>query len=403
MTKPDFENPDLLAEYLQSLQDQLDGVRARNDKLEGRLDRLNAEKERLNQQLPRRKRSAPEGPTSPRVNDRSIDIPGVGRIGDLAFPDGPVVRPDVGVAAVLDEFSRVSFQYEFAITDVPAHDWQSDLEDNPPRLLLVESAYRGHDGSWAGRVARFGRPSQELSELVSWCRARGIPTVFWVKEDPINHDWFSASAGLFDWVLTVDSNMVGAYRRRLGHERVDVMPFAAQPVVHHPGQEDRVGRVAFAGSYYASKHEGRREQMDTLLTAAVPYGLDIFDRMDRPDDPRFSWPESLRESIVGSLTYAQTVEAYRRYGAFINVNTVTDSPTMCARRIYELLACGSQVVSGPSAALEGVPVLVASDRDSAGRQIVKALSAGPNIAGQEWIESAHTMSHRVDRMLDLVL
>ncbi|MFZ0014151.1 MAG: family 2 glycosyl transferase, partial [Acidimicrobiia bacterium] len=350
-----------------------------------------------------RKRADPQTAQTPPSRDRSIDVPLIGRIADIEFPEGPVARPDLPVAVVLDEFSRVSFQYEFAVTDVPARGWRPVLEAKPPRLLLVESAYRGHDGSWAGRVARFGRPSQELTDVVSWCRDRGIPTVFWVKEDPINHDWFSASAGLFDWVLTVDSNMVGHYRRRLGHERVDVMQFAAQPVVHHPGPEDRVERVAFAGSYFAAKHEARREQMDVLLTAALPYGLDIFDRMDRPDDPRFGWPESLREHIRGTLTYAQTVEAYRRYAAFINVNTVTNSPTMCARRIYELLACGSQVVSGPSDALEGVPVLVASDRDTAGMQIEKALSMGLNTTGQAWVESGHTMSHRVDRMLELIL
>ncbi|MBI4579190.1 MAG: glycosyltransferase family 1 protein, partial [Planctomycetes bacterium] len=39
------------------------------------------------------------------------------------------------------------------------------------------------------------------------------------------------------------------------------------------------------------------------------------------------------------------VEAYKRYRVFLNVNSVKDSPTMLSRRVFELLACGTPVVS----------------------------------------------------------
>jgi hypothetical protein len=306
------------------------------------------------------------------------------------------------VAAILDEFSEAAFKYEFTLSNATVDGWRSALEDDPPDLLLVESAYRGSNGSWAGRIARFGRPDEELANLVEWCRGRGIPTVFWSKEDPINHDWFIASASLFDLILTVDSDLIETYRRRLPESRVEVMQFGAQPVIHHPGAEgQRAHRVAFAGSYYAAKHPERREQMEWLLRPAIAHGLDIFDRMDRPDDPRFSWPDKYERNIVGSLTYPQTLEAYRRYAVFLNVNTVTRSPTMCARRIYELLASGSQVVSGPSSALEGVPVRIARSQAEAEAAIAQALEAGRNDAGIAWVAAGNTMSDRVDRLLEL--
>jgi hypothetical protein len=46
--------------------------------------------------------------------------------------------------------------------------------------------------------------------------------------------------------------------------------------------------------------------------------------------------------------------AYKVYKIFLNVNSVTKSPTMCARRVFELSACGTPVVSGHSRALEEV-------------------------------------------------
>lgn len=143
--------------------------------------------------------------------------------------------------------------------------------------------------------------------------------------------------------------------------------------------------------------------MDMLLDPARDLGLHIFDRMDRPGDPRFAWPDRYHSHIVGSLSYPQTLEMYRRYRVFINVNTVTDSPTMCARRIYELLASGAQVVSGPSAALRDVPVFVANDPEESRVALERALSLGPNWEGLEWVANGNTVSHRVETLLEVVL
>jgi len=190
------------------------------------VDKLEKEREDLRSRLPRRRRPGSKTRGKASRENRSIEIPEIGLFPDLSLPVGPIAQPDMRVAVVLDEFSRAAFRYEFSALDVSARTWRETLEEDPPDLLLVESAYRGHDGSWAGRIARFGQPSRELEDLVSWCRKRGIATVFWNKEDPTNHDWFTASAALFDWVFTVDSNTLAAYQRRLGHSRVAVMQFA---------------------------------------------------------------------------------------------------------------------------------------------------------------------------------
>ena len=399
MPDSDFENPDLVDEYITSLQEQIDSLHAKNERLERRIAGLKRQRDSSQSALPLWRRLNRRTGSEPKKEDRTLVVPGVGEIPDVEFPEGPVTRPDLTVAAVLDDFSRSGFRYEFDLREIPASEPEEALEQASPGFLLVESAYRGGDGSWAGRIARFGLPSPHRERLVDWCKSHGVPTVFWVKEDPINHDWFTTSASLFDVVLTVDSNMIDSYRRRLGHDRVGVLPFAAQPLIHHPpADSSRPGRVAFAGSYYAAKHPARREQMQVVLQPALEFGLQIFDRMDRQNDSRFAWPETYVDHIVGSLTYPQTLEAYRRYETFLNVNTVTHSPTMCSRRVYELLASGTRVISGPADALTGVPVEVTRSRDATHR----LLSRGPRFEAEEgiaWVQSGNTMSHRVETIL----
>lgn len=403
MDETNLNNPELVDEYLSSLQQQLDSLQAKNERLERRIRNLENQRADMRSRLPRRQRRKLRPVPTPQPVDRSISIPGVGELKDVGLPDGPVARPNLLVGAVLDDFSRSAFRYEFELRDIPARSPEETLEEMAPDLVLVESAYRGQDGSWAARIARFGGPSAELERLTEWCQSHSVPTVFWNKEDPINHDWFSVSASLFDVVLTVDSNMVDVYRQRLGHDRVGVLPFAAQPVIHYPPLPDgaRPGHLAFAGSYYAAKHPERRAQIEIIVEPALEAGLQIFDRMDRQEDPRFAWPDRYLDHIVGSLTYPQTLEAYRRYQTFLNVNTITDSPTMCARRVYELLASGTRVISGPAQALRGVPVEIAHTPE----ETRNLLYADPQFEPKdrmEWVQSDNTMSHRVETIVEYI-
>ena len=95
--------------------------------------------------------------------------------------------------------------------------------------------------------------------------------------------------------------------------------------------------------------------MDLLLGGALdrtPGGaeLEIFSRQ-LGGNAEYQFPEPLDPHVVGSLTYAQTLSAYRAYKVFLNVNSVIDSPSMCARRIFEISASGTPVVSAPSQAI----------------------------------------------------
>ncbi|MGO2558416.1 glycosyltransferase family protein [Brachybacterium sp.] len=344
--------------------------------------------------------------------------------GQLSFPpakrpDRPPHLPGLRVAVILDDFSMLAWSYEFETVAVTPGAWREQLAEKSVDLLLVESAWHGNKDAWQYQLTGSKAPSTPLRELVAYCREHGIPTVFWNKEDPPHFEDFLGTAKLFDQVFTTDITLLPRYREELGHDRVAVLPFAAQSAVHNPIRPQhghQVRDVAFAGMYFAHKFPERREQMDMLLggaldaSARMEKGLEIFSRF-LGDDERYQFPGELADRVVGSLSYDRMLTAYKAYKVFLNVNSVVTSPSMCARRIFEITASGTPVVSAPTPAIEqfftAEEVPQAASREDAAH-LVRALVRSSELRdrtvhlAQRRIWHEHTYTHRARQVLDAV-
>ncbi|MFD0656805.1 glycosyltransferase family protein [Thermocatellispora tengchongensis] len=329
----------------------------------------------------------------------------------MKWPDGPIVRPDLKVAVILDDFSRMAFRYEWDQIEFGQKNWPEIFAEKRPDLLFCESAWHGNQGRWRYQMTGTNAPKQELRDLVAWFNQEGIPTVFWNKEDPPNFEFFIETAKLFDYVFTCDGDMVPRYRQELGHDRIDVLQFAAQPRVHNPIQsrEGRLHDVVFAGMYFRDKHPERREQMETVLAPVRELGLHIFARNGEVDE-KYAWPEEYRPHIVGELPYEQMLAAYKLYKVFLNVNSVLDSPTMCARRVFELSACSTSVVSGWSRAIEetfGDLIPIAREPVEAYNLVLHLINS-PELRARQGhlamreVFDKHLFTHRVDQILQVL-
>ncbi|WP_338029218.1 glycosyltransferase family protein [Glutamicibacter protophormiae] len=262
------------------------------------------------------------------------------------------------MATILDEFSHAAWGPEWELDALTPQDWARKLAEQAYDLLLVESAWNGNGGAWQYHLTGPTAPRPALVEMVRGFRAAGIPTVFWNKEDPPHYADFLDTAKLFDAVLTSDVRKIPDYRRDLGHERIGVLPFAAQPEVHNPvrARAAKPTGVAFAGMYFAHKYPERREQLQLLLDGAVQASgrgggtLSIFSRQ-HGGNAGYQFPEPFARHVVGALPYKDMVPAYQEFSTFLNVNSVPDSPSMCARRIFEISACGTPVLSATGEAL----------------------------------------------------
>ncbi|MDT0212635.1 glycosyltransferase [Rothia sp. ARF10] len=355
-----------------------------------------------------------------RIDGTARDGIRMGRDG-LEVPPWPLAeraprRPGLRVGVILDDFSALALGYEWEQVALTPQRWREQVVSEPLDLLFVESAWHGNGDAWQYHLTGTSAPRPAFVELVRWCREHGVPTVFWNKEDPVHYEDFLESARLFDHVWTTDSDRLEDYRRDLGHDRVGVLPFAAQQSLHNPvrlagGHQQR--DIAFGGMYFAHKYPERREQMDLLLGAAeavsprMETGLEIFSRYLGADE-RYQFPAPLDRRVAGSLDYPRMLTAYRSYKVFLNVNSVVGSPSMCARRIFEITACGTPVVSTPSPAIseffpadEVLQVATAQEAE----WTLRALVGSPELrdhtvhTAQRRIWDGHTYTHRVDEVL----
>ena len=332
-------------------------------------------------------------------------------------PEEQIVRKNLRIAAVMDEFSWRSWQYEADFYTFTPNTWKRTLKAKRPDLLLVESTWHGLEDGWHFQVRDLGRRPDRagkyaLPDIVEWCRRRGIPTVFYNKEDPPNFEFFVDAAKLFDFVFTSDANCIPNYREHLGHDRIFALPFAAQPRIHNPIRTaDRKGNVCFAGTWYNHRHFDRQEGALAILKPALDFDLHIFDRMADSPSKNYRWPETYQPCVCGALPYAKMVSAYKRFKVFLNINSVTDSPTMFARRVFELLACGTPVLSSVSRGIEeilgGDLVLMAGDEEAARNHLTRLLADDEyrerlSLRGQRKVFSEHTYTHRLETILETV-
>lgn len=240
------------------------------------------------------------------------------------------------VAAIMDPFTLGNFKNECELLEVTSQNWKIELEQFHPDLFFLESAWEGKNKSWYRKIAN---GSKELYDLTSYCHANGIPVIFWNKEDPIYTDTFMSAAACADFVFTTDFDCIGRYKKTLQHNNVYFLHFSAQPLVHNPLElHDRKDKFCFAGAYY-HRYKERSLVFDAFADKFEKgKGLEIYDRNLGTARPEHAFPFRYNKMIVGTLAPDDIHIAYKGYNYGINMNSVNQSQTMFARRVYELLA-----------------------------------------------------------------
>ncbi|MDH1845591.1 glycosyltransferase [Aeromonas caviae] len=249
----------------------------------------------------------------------------------------------IKIACVMDTFTYQSYAPEACLLQLTPDNWRAELEAFVPDMLFIESAWRGKDDLWGNKV---GHTSQELVGIVNWCNQHKVTTLFWNKEDPIHFETFLNTAKLFDHIFTTDIDCIARYKKALGHEQVYFLPFAAQPRVNNPVEKyQRQDKFCFAGAYYV-KYPDRTRDLNNFVVNLPEYrDIDIYDRNFGKNDPNYMFPEEYQPYIVGTLPYDQIDKAYKGYNYAINLNSIKQSQSMFARRVFELLASNTVTVS----------------------------------------------------------
>ena len=253
---------------------------------------------------------------------------------------------ELRVAGIMDTFTVNNFKSECVLLELDSESWQSEMEEFGADMLFIESAWNGKNNSWYKKVAN---GSSQLYALASWCNEREIPVVFWNKEDPVFTETFLAAASCADFVFTTDIDCVEKYKNALNTDNVYLLHFAAQPLYHNPLEElDREDSFCFAGAYYSNYPE-RCRVFDGLGDILIKQNrLAIYDRNYGQNVPDRSFPKKYAPYILGNLKPEEIKRAYKGYRYNINMNSVSRSQSMFARRVFELLASNTVCVGNYS-------------------------------------------------------
>lgn len=148
--------------------------------------------------------------------------------------------------------------------------------------------------------------------------------------------------------------------------------------------------------------------MYIALHPAKEFGLVIFDRVFKKGRSRFA--EHYHPYIAGSLKYSDMIKAYKLHQVFLNVNLVRNSPTMFSRRVFELLACGTNVISTPAIGISKLfhdIVPIASSEEETKSHLSAILDNQRyrerlSLLGIREVYSRHLYKHRLDRILSRI-
>ncbi|WP_376971201.1 glycosyltransferase [Arthrobacter sp.] len=256
------------------------------------------------------------------------------------------------VGIVADRFIYQSFDGLARLVPLTLENYAEHLGDID--VLLIVSTWRGlDDSSWSGVATAGTRRRRGLVEdLIPAYRRRGVPVVFYSKEDPPNYERFLPIARECDVILTSAVEKVEDYVRdcpratRVAPLKFGVNPLHHSPIGSRPGRSDL---VYFAGSWLPQKYPRRTAEGLALFDGILAAGrrLGIVDRHADlgGSDPRYAYPPELRSFTGRARGHAELMKLQRISDIAVNLNSVSESQTMFANRALELQASGTLVLS----------------------------------------------------------
>ncbi|MGL5633633.1 MAG: hypothetical protein ACRDDL_00920 [Sarcina sp.] len=261
---------------------------------------------------------------------------------------------NINVGVISDEFLFNSYK-DIAnfiyITPENYNDFIGEIE-----ILLVVTTWKGLKDEWKGVDKAHYNKRQVLYEIIEIYSTSGAKTIFYSKEDPVNYEVFKGIADKCQYILTSEENIINNYKTNCKNNNVKSIRFGVNPMYHNPigiNRKKVEKKILFSGSWY-SKYEKRCNEMRMIFDGILEngYGLEIIDRNYNLNNDMFIFPKRYREFTRMAIEHSELQEFHKKFDFAINFNTVQDSDTMFANRIYELQALGNIIISNYSLGVE---------------------------------------------------
>jgi len=226
--------------------------------------------------------------------------------------------------------------------------YEEVLKNNSLDIILYVSCWKGlHNEEWKGVKFR-SKPSKALNDILMYGKSNNIKLVFQSIEDPSNFEYFLPIAEKFDYIFTSDIDMIDVYKKRLGHDNVFYGEYGFNPLLNNPiaSQRELIDGAFFAGSYpkrYEERCADMRIVFDSILNSQG--SLVIADRNFDSSEESLQYPQKYNNNLIPPIEHETLQKVHKLFRFNLNFNSIKNSPSMCAMRVYELQAQGTIILS----------------------------------------------------------
>lgn len=320
-------------------------------------------------------------------------------------------KSDTKIGIISDEFMFYALKDAANFVYIP---YQENIEvDESLDVLLVVSSWRGLDHSWDYVANPKGRVRAKLIELIEKYKESSILTVFYSKEDPVSYNEYLSIAKETDFIFTSAAECVDDYKRDTNNENVYTLEFGVNPLYHNPIGKNLTDKklnkiVTFAGSWMVRFPQRNEVALEIFKgVAKTDYELSIIDRQYERKMPRYHYPYFLMSNIAATIPHERLMKLHKATSWGINLNSVQDSETMFANRIYELQAMGNITISNYNKGVHRLfPHVFISQNRNEVENLLTTLSIKEKkrliAKGISEVMLHHTSFHRVYKLLNII-
>lgn len=316
-------------------------------------------------------------------------------------------KQDVKIAIVADEFLYDSFKDIANFIYVKPDTYREYI--GKVDFFLVASAWRGLNDEWRLMATEGTENNIIIHEAIESYKKAGVTVVFYSKEDPPNYEHFLPIAKKCDVIFTSCQEKVEEYKRDCHTDNVYVMEFCINPVFHNPigmCNAKRTDGVFFAGSWML-KYPERIKSMEVMLDGVIEAGkeLVIADRNFSQNNITYFFPSKYYQYLTKEIPHDYLQKVHKLYQWAININSITDSHTMFANRVYELQANGCLMISNRSIGVEEKfkEVIIVNSKEEVERALTQYTEEEiyeHQISGVRRVMTGETNYDRILKMFD---
>ncbi len=213
-------------------------------------------------------------------------------------------------------------------------------------FVLYITTWRGLENEW-----RIPDRVEKTLEVLEYIKGK-TKIVFYSKEDPVDYDVFRQNSIFADVILTSGIEVVDKYKKLVKHDNVHSFTYFLDPKMHNPFDVKTNKTLLFSGSYM-KKFPVRIKDMDKIFMKLIEgkIDFDFYDRNYKTQNKNVKTPVYLKNHTQAAIPYNEIIELQKKTKYQLNFNSVYDSNTMCAIRVYEAMAQGATLISNYSIAV----------------------------------------------------